>query len=121
MDASLISEFNPFPNGSYDATRLLLEKNRDVDAILAYNDDIAVSAMQACEDLGRKIPEDVAIIGFDDIPIASVIRPSLTTVRIGKQDLGKLAMSTLITMIDGEEQALKDQIITPTLVVRDSA
>ena len=121
-DPQLIYGFEPELNAGYRAAQALFAAHPDVDAILAYNDDIAVGAMQACAELGRKIPDDVAIIGFDDIPIASIIRPSLTTVRIGKQDLGKLAMNTLIAMIEGKsDQIESEQIITPQIILRDSA
>ncbi len=122
MDADLIHQVTPTLHTGYEDTMTLLKNHPDVNAILAYNDDIAVSAMNACADSGRRVPDDVAIIGFDDIPIAAVIRPSLTTVRIGKQDLGKLAMNTLIGLIEGENNQNNIEIkISPKLVIRDSA
>lgn len=120
-DHNLIYECVPYTQGGYDTTIQLLKDHPDVTAVLAYNDMTAVGAIRACQDMGRKIPDDIAISGFDDIPMASVFRPTLTTVRIGKQDLGRLAMSTLIAMIEGEANSVETkQVITPQLVVRDS-
>jgi len=121
-DKDLIYECFPDIQGGYKITKQLLDDHPDVTAILAYNDIAAVGAMRACQDMGRIIPDDIAIIGFDDIPMASVLRPSLTTVRISKQDLGKLAMTILLAMIEGKKDGLiAEQTITPELVIRESA
>ena len=86
------------------------------------NEIVAVGTMQACQDSGRKVPDDIAIIGFDDAPLASIVRPSLTTVHIGVESLGKLAMETLLSMIEGKDENLAvEHTITPKLVIRDSA
>jgi len=121
VNQNLIYECFPDFQGGYDRTTQLLKDHPEVTAILAYNDMTAVGAMRACQDIGRKIPDDVVIIGFDDIPMASILRPALTTIRISKQDLGKLAMSMLIDLIDGQEKVIQSQVIKPTLVVRESA
>jgi len=121
-DPNLVYECFPDIEGGYEIAQQLLEDHPEVTAILAYNDMTAVGAMRACQDRGIKIPKEIAIIGFDDIPLASILRPSLTTVRIGKQDLGQQAMTTLLAMIEGKsDEIATEQIITPELVIRESA
>lgn len=120
LDGTLIYECIPDPEGGYQATTNLLRANPDITAILAYNDYSAIGVVQACEDLDKKIPEDIAMISFDDIPIASVLRPSLSTVRIDIQDLGSLAMETLIGLIEGEKGIPPKQVIQPKLILRQT-
>jgi LacI family transcriptional regulator len=116
----LITTCKPNIEGGYEAAKILLTTYEDVTAIVAYNDMVAFGVYKACDELRKKIPEEIAIIGFDDIPLASVIKPSLTTLRIDKRDLGKDAMRTLIALINGEKDIVHERIIEPTLILRDS-
>ncbi len=87
-------------------------------ALLCTNDTIAVGAMKAAMRMGLRIPEDVAVIGFDDSYVSRVIEPELTTVRIDSLQMGKLAVEMLFRLIDGEELS-KWYIEMPTeLIVR---
>jgi LacI family transcriptional regulator len=90
------------------------------EAVFAANDMMAVGCMTALVDAGLRVPEDVALAGFDDIPIARLVRPGLTTARVKICDLGRRALERLAGAIEGraEEQAL--EIVRPELVVRDS-
>jgi len=122
IDPSLIIGFTGDQQQFRQEISHLLTENSGVTAILAHNDDMAIGTMQIAEELGKRIPEDIEIIGFDDIPLASIIKPNLTTLRIGKQDLGALAMKTLITMIEGKiDEYAADKIIIPQLLVRESS
>ncbi|OQA19666.1 MAG: Catabolite control protein A [Chloroflexi bacterium ADurb.Bin360] len=110
----------PDTASGYDATLVLLNRRPDVDAILAFNDLVAVGAMQACQALGRSVPETVRIIGFDDIPLATIIEPQLTTLHVDLQHIGELAMQALLDIMEGVA-CPSAMLIEPELFVRDSA
>ena len=77
--------------------------------------------MKACQELGRRVPQDLAIIGSDDIPLASLVTPSLTTLRITKRHLGTTAMQTLLHLIQqSEPPPAADQTLHPQLILRNS-
>jgi len=111
--------------GSYEgglaATLALLADHPQITAIYAYNDLLAVGALRACRQLGRRVPEDCAIIGFDDILLASLVSPALTTVRIDKSVLGQQAMYQLLTMIRNPDQPAPPVLLDVELIVRESA
>ena len=82
--------------GAADATRRLLAQARGIDAIFAYNDAAALAAMRMCQSLGRRVPDDVAIVGFDDIPAAVGALIPLTTIRVDVESLGRTGVDLLI-------------------------
>lgn len=89
-------------------------------ALVADNDIIALGAMKAMQDHGLKIPEDVSIIGFDDLPFCSITTPGLTTIRVFKQEMGRTAVRRLIELIrNGDKFVTKSQICTE-FIERDS-
>lgn len=82
-------------------------------AFLADNDIIALGAMKAMQDHNIRIPEDVSIIGFDDMPFCSITTPGLTTIRVFKQDMGRTAVRRLIELIHHDDRFVtKSQICT---------
>jgi DNA-binding LacI/PurR family transcriptional regulator len=83
-------------HGAAEATRRLLAQARGVDAIFAYNDAAALAAMRMCQLLGRRVPDDVAIVGFDDIPAAAGALIPLTTIRVDVESLGRTGVDLLI-------------------------
>ena len=103
------------------STREILTRFPEVTAIFAYNDLLALGAIRACRELGRRVPEDCAIIGFDDIPLADWVTPALTTVRMDKQALGAQAVARLLEMLDEPEVQYAPVFIPAELVVRESA
>ncbi|MFD7639411.1 LacI family DNA-binding transcriptional regulator [Kitasatospora sp. NPDC059795] len=93
----------------------LLDQFPDVDAVFAASDAMAVGALRALRRLGRRVPDDVAVIGFDDSPAAATVRPGLTTVRQPVEDLGARAVELLRDPSPGRS------VVLPThLVVRQS-
>ena len=99
----------------------LLKHNRP-DAVFCGNDLLAIGAMGAIEDAGLRIPEDIAIVGFDDIELASIVRPKLTTVVQPQDKIGEIACSLLLDRIEGVETGdAKEIMLDPDLVIRDSA
>ena len=82
-------------------------------ALFAFNDIIALGAIKAMNEKGIKIPEDVSIVGFDDIPFSDMINPPMTTVRVDVERLGKVSINRLIEKIEEEDGGkLKVQIST---------
>ena len=77
--------------------------------------------MEACSELGRRVPDDCAIVGFDDIPLVDSISPSLTTVRVDKYDLGRQAMNRLLQMLAEPGVELEPIWLDVELMVRQSA
>jgi DNA-binding LacI/PurR family transcriptional regulator len=91
----------------------------DATALFVANDQMALGALRALADAGRRVPEDVAVIGFDDIADAAEFQPPLTTVRQDFDALGEQAVRRLVDWIDGARPA--DLLLAPALVIRASA
>jgi DNA-binding LacI/PurR family transcriptional regulator len=89
-------------------------------AILAYNDLIAIGAMDAVKQQGLSIPKDISVVGFDDISLASEVNPTLTTVHVPKRTMGMVAVKELLAIIKGKEEAVKKSLIPTNLIVRRS-
>jgi len=121
MNASLIMEDNiPDTNGGWLAALNLLIKNPDLDAVFAFNDLMAVGAMQALQEVGKRIPEDIAIIGVDDIPLASIIHPQLSTLHVDLQNLGMVALMSLLNLVSDSPEPTNLQM-DMALFLRDSS
>jgi LacI family transcriptional regulator len=90
------------------------------DAVFAHNDLSATGAMQAVLDTGRRIPQDVAVVGFDDIPMAAHTRPPLTTVHQPLREMGESAARTLLAHFDGTPLPDSPTVIPTTLTTRGS-
>jgi LacI family transcriptional regulator len=112
----------PTVEGGREAARELLSTHPELTALFCYNDLVAVGALQTCTELDRTIPDDVAVVGFDDVPLAALVSPSLTTCRLPRYELGSEAMRLLLEKIDGGMDAESREIVLqPQLIVRDSA
>lgn len=72
-------------------------------AVFAASDRIAIGALDCCLDNGLKVPDDISIIGFDDIELATVVRPKLTTIRVDHVELGRKVVELLLAQIKKEE------------------
>jgi LacI family transcriptional regulator len=108
-------------SGYRGAKALLAMENRP-DGIFAANDMMAVGCLLALREAGVRVPEDIAVVGFDDIPIARFTSPPLTTLRVGIFDLGRQGLEMLVAALEGEDDAASQGIIvTPELVMRDSS
>ena len=79
-----------------------------------------VRAIRAVRELGRRVPDDVAIVGYDDILFASLSTPTLTTVRQDKDKLGELACGALIELVEGRASSLPQRVLPVELIVRES-
>ena len=103
----------------------LLAKSPDIDAVFACNDQMALGALQAARRLGIKVPQDLGIVGFDDIPEAAYFYPSLTTIRQNAIALGALAVDRICSLINAREkdEEFEPDVkwIQPRLIVRKSS
>ena len=112
-----IDTFSPYVG--YPVVRRLLQRTRDFTALFAYNDLSAIGALRALRDSGLQVPEDVSVVGFDDINSAAFQIPSLTTVRQPLDKMGALAGEVLIQRIQGAADPV-ELMVDPELVVRES-
>lgn len=120
LDPSHIRRAPATLEGGYEAAKLLLTESPEITAVFAYNDIMAMGALRACRDLGRQVPHDCAIIGFDDIRLASISSPSLSTVRIDKYELGRAAISRLLEMLQNPTQQFMPLELPVQLMLRES-
>jgi LacI family transcriptional regulator len=110
------------PELGYAVTRRLLARGRSFTALFAFNDISAIGAMRAVREAGRRIPEDVSIVGFDDIQSAAFQQPGLTTVRQPLRRMGELAAEIVVRRIGDPKQTIhaKQVRVEPELIVRGS-
>jgi LacI family transcriptional regulator len=107
-------------SGGYEAGSALLELPDPPTAIFAFNDNLAIGAMRAARARGLRVPEDLSIVGFDDTEEAAIVTPALTTVRQPLAEMGRMAVSLLVRLLDKQRvEALRVELAT-RLVVRES-
>ncbi|MFE7357208.1 LacI family DNA-binding transcriptional regulator [Streptomyces sp. NPDC057543] len=120
-DEELIARADFSEQGGGQAMRDLLARRPDVDAVFAASDVMAAGARQVLREAGRRVPDDVALIGFDDSAVARHMDPPLTSVRQPIEEMGRTMARVLLQEIAGENEE-RPQIVLPTeLVVRDSS
>jgi DNA-binding LacI/PurR family transcriptional regulator len=108
------------PQLGYPFTQQLLSRKKPFSALFAYNDISAIGAIRALQERGLRVPHDVSVMGFDDIPGAAFHTPSLTTVRQPLHRMGEVAAQTLLDRIEGKKEYEAEIAIEPELVVRES-
>jgi len=136
VDPALMEACIPQLESGHLAARHLLERMPMIDALLCHNDLVAVGALQACAELGRRVPDDVAVVGFDNIPLAHLVWPALTTVHYPIAQLGAQAVSMLLQHVNDESAhstirgnsfahqsftGPQEICVTPQLIIRESA
>lgn len=108
-------------SSGYQAARLALEMEERPSAIFAANDSMAIGVLSALADAGVRVPEDVGVAGFDDIPVSRFLRPPLTTVRIPIAELGARAVELLLPQLaEGRARSGRREVMEARLIVRDS-
>ena len=129
LDAMRANGFSPLvaegdfkmESGFSLASRLMESKNRPT-AIFAANDMMAIGIILGLTNFGLKIPGDLAVVGCDDIPMASLIKPALTTIRVPMYEIGARAMELLLALLNGEQRIPSQSVLLGCeLVVRESA
>ena len=107
------------PVGGETALAALLGRKDPPTAVFCYNDLSALGAMRAARNLGLQLPEDLSLVGFDDLYISEYLSPALTTIRQPMRQMGRMAMETLLHLTAG--QTLQHNLKVPgELIVRDS-
>lgn len=117
-DTALEAEGDFTDNGGYIAMRCLLQHKPD--AVFVASDHMALGALRAIREAGRKVPDDIAVVGYDDMPFATLAHPQLTTVRQPIQRLGFLAVEGLIGILDGKVTPPYQVSLPTQLVIRES-
>ncbi len=120
-DAQLELGGNFSESAGYDAAVKALEISPRPTAIFAANDSMAIGALSALREKRIRVPQDMALVGFDDIPVAPYLSPSLTSVRFGINNLGVIAVQTLLHAVREKNKHHKQQVVLPTtLTLRES-
>jgi len=121
-DDKLITESSGKINDGFRAMERILEQNKVLPtAVLAYNDIIAIGAMDAIKQHGLSIPKDISVIGFDDIRLAKEVVPALTTVHVPKRLMGIISVQRLINVIQGKKDIIRKILVPTELKIRKSA
>jgi len=109
------------PEIGYKPMQALLERTRDFTAIFCFNDIAAIGAIRALKEAGMRVPQDVSVVGFDDILSAAYYTPSLTTVRQPLTEMGRRGAKLLLERIGARENGFAGEIVmAPELVIRES-
>lgn len=106
--------------GGYAACKRLLEHGKRFSAIFCANDEIAIGAMKALREASLRVPDDISLIGFDDIDMAEHLVPALTTVRVNKEVLGSVAVKRLLSLMSQPDPISVSSTVDVELIVRDS-
>jgi LacI family transcriptional regulator len=105
---------------AYLATQACLEKNPQITALFGVNDKVALSVSRAVQSMGKRVPEDVSVIGFDDIELAHLASPALTTMQVDKIGMGRLAIQTLINRLQMPDNPRATLALRVRLIERQS-
>jgi LacI family transcriptional regulator len=107
-------------NEAVPATVAYLEQHPEITAVFSCNDEVAIGVIAALQAQGRRVPEDLSIIGFDNIALAKHITPALTTMRVDKMGMGRLAAQLLVNRIEYPTAGQVQTFIQPSLIERQS-
>ena len=110
----------PNLTGGYEATQALLKAHPEVTAIFTYNDLMSIGALRGCHDLGLSVPDDCAVMGFDDIKFSAMVQPSLSSISFDKYLVGEMAMRRLFEMFDDPNLVHEPIKLDVELVIRES-
>jgi DNA-binding LacI/PurR family transcriptional regulator len=108
------------PQLGYPYAKGLLARKQPFTALFAYNDLSAIGAIWAFREAGLHVPQDISVVGFDDVPLAVFSNPELTTIRQPLQRMGQIAAKTLIDQIEVKAEFQPEIVIEPELIVRAS-
>jgi LacI family transcriptional regulator len=120
ISSTYTANFNIIQSKGYQETTRLLQEHPEITALFCVNDDVASYALRAAQGLGRRVPEDLSIIGYDDTVIALHTNPALTTMHVDAVAMGRAAVQLLALRISNPECACMTVTIHPTLVERES-
>jgi LacI family transcriptional regulator len=111
---------DPSPQLAHELTRELLSRGEPFSALFAYNDISAIGAIRAIGEVGLRVPQNISVIGFDDIRDAAYHVPALTTIRQPLRRMGELAAEILVDRIENRKEYVEEIAVRPELVVRET-
>ncbi|MBU1206965.1 MAG: LacI family transcriptional regulator [Proteobacteria bacterium] len=120
FDKGLILEFDASMEGGHQKMRKLLSLRQVPTAVLVINDYSALGALRAAQEMSFKVPEDISIIGFGDVPFASMTDPPLTTIKTPYQQIGYESAAMLLKVTQGKRLAQKHRVLPVELIIRKS-
>ena len=120
MNERLIAEGDYSPVSGYRCMQKLLQTHLPLDGVVAGNDQMAIGAMRAIMEAGLKIPEDIAVIGFNDNFPSSLITPSLSTIRVPKEEMGTMAFNLLMCRMENLSASRMLINLDGKLIIRNS-
>lgn len=121
IDLELVKYDDPSIDGGKRQMELLLELKKPITAVFAAGDTMAIGALKALKAAGKRVPEDVSVVGFDNIEISSIFEPTLSTINQPKRLMGEMAMKKLLKIIRGEKLKNLQDILNYDLVIRESS
>lgn len=104
----------------YDRAKRALAKRPELTGLFCANDELAAGALRAARELGRNVPGDLSVVGFDDIIMANYVDPPLTTVGFDKEGMGRRAMALLLDLLGGKRKEVTREVLDVELVTRGS-
>ncbi len=104
----------------YNAAKKIFSKNKDISAVFACNDAMAVGVIQYLKDIGKQIPNDISVIGFDDVVSENSVNPPLSTIRVPKMEMGVEAMKLISSLVKDHKNINKKILVNVELVARQS-
>jgi LacI family transcriptional regulator len=120
VDEALVVRGISRGNGHYEGIQQLFSGMDSPTAVFACNDSRAIAVLEAAAQAGVRVPSDLSVIGFDDIPMASLTHPALTTLAQPTREMGELAVSMLLERIRDPDLAPRTEVLAPRLLVRES-
>jgi len=120
VDSAFIQEGDfSLESGYHQMIRLLSLEQRPT-SVFVFNDEMAIGAIKAAKDSGLKVPEDIAVVGFDNSKMSDIIEPHITTIEQPKYEIGKKAMELLLGLMSGKALEQKKFVLKDELIVRES-
>ncbi|MGD8778002.1 MAG: LacI family DNA-binding transcriptional regulator [Ignavibacteria bacterium] len=118
----IIQTFAPYPDrqNGYDSAKKIFTNNKSVTAVFACNDAMAIGVMHYLKDNGLRIPDDISLVGFDDVEADLLLDPPLTTVRVPKIELGAEALRFMVALLKNEDTNAKKILVPVELIIRKS-
>lgn len=120
IPANYIQEGEISTESGYKQMVRLLSLQQPPTAVFVFNDEMAFGAMKAAKDLGKKIPEDVAIVGFDNLELGKYMDPALTSMHQPKHEIGEAAMRLMLKQLKGEQITKRKIVLDNELIIRES-
>jgi LacI family transcriptional regulator len=120
VSEDLVAEADWTPAGGAQALRILLEREPRTTAVFVHNDEMAIGVLRELRCLGRRVPDDVAVVGCDDLPLAEHLTPSLSSVHVPFGEIGRLAVRVLLERLSAKRSVPDLSLLPVSLSVRES-